>query len=188
MRHPRIIIASIGLAAAAAIGGGTAAAVASSPATSAPPPATAPPASAGRSVGQASAAATVNVARGVVGGKAEVILADARGLPLYYYVPDTATKSLVSGGLAALWPPLTSAAPNGAGLGGKLTVVNDAHGGQVACNGHLLYTFTGDRPGQVTGQGVQNFFVATPGVAPIAASSTPTGTVPTSPSGGGYGY
>ena len=36
------------------------------------------------------------------------------------------------------------------------------HGGQVAYNGHLLYTFVSDRKGVVTGQGVQDFFVATP--------------------------
>jgi cell division protease FtsH len=61
--------------------------------------------------------------------------------------------------------------------------VNDAHGRQVAYNGHLLYTFTGDRPGQVTGQGFQNFFVATPGLAPAASSRA--GTVPAP---GGLGY
>jgi hypothetical protein len=69
-----------------------------------------------------------------------------------------------------------------------LSVVNDAHGSQVAYNGHLLYTFISDRPGQVTGQGVQDFFVATPGIAPVAATSAPAGTAPATPSGGGYGY
>jgi predicted lipoprotein with Yx(FWY)xxD motif len=122
------------------------------------------------------------------GGKTEVILVNDRGLPLYFYRPDTATTSLVGGGLAALWPPLTSAAPAGAALSGKLTVVTDAHGGQVAYNGHLLYTFASDQPGQVTGQGVQDFFVVTPGIAPITGSPAPTGTIPASPSGGGYGY
>jgi hypothetical protein len=72
-------------------------------------------------------------------------------------------------------------------VGGKLTVVNDIHGGQVAYNGHPLYTFVGDRPGQVNGQAVQGFLVATPGIAPIAASATPAGTVPVVPSGAGYG-
>ena len=68
--------------------------------------------------------------------------------------------------MAALWPPLTSAAPTAAGASGKLTVVNDAHGHQVAYNGDLLYTFVSDHAGEVTGQGVQNFFVATPGLIP----------------------
>lgn len=41
---------------------------------------------------------------------------------------------------------------------------------------------------QVTGQGVQGFFVATPGITAIAGSSAPTGTVPAAPSGNAYGY
>ncbi len=35
---------------------------------------------------------------------------------LYYYRPDTGARSLVSGGLLALWPAATSAAPT-AGAG-----------------------------------------------------------------------
>jgi hypothetical protein len=70
----------------------------------------------------------------------------------------------------------------------ELPVVNNAHGGQLASNGHLLYTFISDRPGQATGQGVQDFFVATPGIAQIAETPAPTGAVPASPSSGGYGY
>ena len=175
MRHPRIIIAGIGLAAVAAIGGVTAASAGSSPASSAP------------SAGQ-SAAAIVHIARAPVAGKTESILVNAQGLPLYFYRPDTATKSFVTGGLARLWPPLTSAMPAAARVSGKLTVLNDANGHQVAYNGHLLYTFIDDHANQVTGQGVQNFFVATPGLAPIASSSAPAGPVPAAPSGNGYGY
>jgi predicted lipoprotein with Yx(FWY)xxD motif len=174
MRHPKIIIAGIGLVLAAA--GGTYAAVAtSSAAGSAPPAATAPAAPGG--------SATVRVANALVVGKTEAILTTASGLPLYYYGADRSGTSLVGGQLATLWPPLTSAAPAGTGLSGKLTVVNDAHGRQLAYSGHLLYIFTYDRPGQVNGQDFQDFFVVTPGIAPIAAS---TGTVPALPPGGGY--
>ena len=179
MRHPKIIIAGIGVALAAA--GGISAAVATSSAASSTPPAVTAPTAPGGS-------ATVRIAHALAGGRTEAILTDSHGLPLYFYGPDTTTKSLVNGGLAALWPPLTSAVPSTAGLSGKLAVVNGAHGGQVAYSGHLLYTFTGDRPGQVTGQGLQDFFVATPGIAPKAASPTPTGTVPAGPSGGYGGY
>ncbi|MBO0815009.1 MAG: hypothetical protein J2P30_07650 [Actinobacteria bacterium] len=179
MRHPKLIIAGIGVALAAA-GGTTAAVATNSSASSTPPAATAPAAAPGT-------AATVRTVQAVVGGKTEAILTSAHGLPLYFYQPDTATKSLVTGSLAALWPPLTSAAPAAAGLSGKLTVVTDVHGSQVAYNGHLLYTFASDRPGQVTGQGFQNFFVATPAIAPLTASPAATGSVPAAPSGGGYG-
>ena len=175
MRHPKIIIASISLAAAAAIGGGVAAA-ATSPSAGSPPAAS------------QHAAATVRTAPATVGGKTETILVSRAGQPLYYYQSDTAAKSAVTGGLAALWPPLTSASPAATGLAGKLAAVSDTHGDQVAYNGHLLYTFADDQPGQVTGQAVQGFFVATPGLAPIAGSSASTGTVPAASSGNGYGY
>jgi predicted lipoprotein with Yx(FWY)xxD motif len=175
MRHPKIIIASIGLAAVAAVGGVTAASASGSPAASPP------------TAGQ-SAATTVRTASAVVGGKHETILVTAGGLPLYFYRPDTATRSLVTGGLAQLWPPVTSAAPADSGVSGKLTVLKDAHGDQVAYNGHPLYTFADDHAGQVTGQGVQDFFVATPGLAPISTSATPAGPAPAAPSGSGLGY
>jgi predicted lipoprotein with Yx(FWY)xxD motif len=175
MRHPKLIIAGLGLAAVAAVGVAAAAAAAGGP-------------SAGSSTaGHGAAAATVRAASATVAGTTETILVNSGGLPLYYYRPDTAGMSLVTGGVAALWPPLTSAAPTAAGAGGKLTVVNDAHGHQVAYNGHLLYTFISDHAGQVTGQGVQNFFVATPGLTPIASSPAPAGTVPAAPAAG-YGY
>jgi len=175
MRHPRIIIGGIGLAVVAAVGGVTVAAAGAAPAASAP------------AVGHGVMAATLRTAPVTVAGKTETILVNAHGLPLYFYRPDTAAKSFVTGGLARLWPPLTSTAPTAAGASGKVTVVNDAHGRQVAHNGHLLYTFTSDHPGQVTGQGFQNFFVATPGLAPITAAAARTGTAPAAPASG-YGY
>src|SRR5499425_3053028 len=165
MRHPKLIIAGIGLAAVAAAGGVTAAAAGGTYASSA-------------TTGHSATAATVRTASAAVAGKTETILVNSGGLPLYFYRPDTAAKSLVTGGLAALWPALTAAAPTAAGATGTLTVVNDAHGHQVAYNGHLLYTFVSDHPGQVTGQGVQDFFVATPGLTPITGSPAPAGTVP----------
>jgi len=145
----------------AAAGGITAASVGSSPAASA-----------------SSARATVRTAHATVAGKAETILVDGRGLPLYYYRPDTATRSLVTGGLAELWPPLTSAAPAATGVGGKLAALSDVNGRQVTYNGHPLYTFADDTAGQVTGQGVQDFFVVTPGLAPITTSAAPAAPAP----------
>ena len=174
MRHPKILIASISLAAAAAIGGGVAAAAATGPSASSPP------------VASQHTAATVRTTQSTVGGKTETILATSQGLPLYYYLNDTAANSAVTGGLAAEWPPLTSGSPAATGLTGKLAAVMDAHGDQVAYNGHLLYTFAGDQTGQVTGQGVQGFFVATPGLTAITGSPAPS--APAAPSGNPYGY
>jgi predicted lipoprotein with Yx(FWY)xxD motif len=175
MRHPRIIIASLSLAAVAAIGGVTAASAASSHASSMSPAAR-------------SAADTVRTVQATVAGKTETILVNGTGLPLYFYLPDTATKSNVTGGLASLWPPLTSTSPTATGITGPLAVVKDVHGDQVAYHGHLLYTFADDHADHVSGQGVEDFFVATPGLTPISGSSAPAGTAPAAPTGSGYGY
>ena len=176
MRHPRIIIASLSLAAVAALGGGITAAAATTTHASTQPAAS------------QAAADTVRTIQATVGGKTETILVNSQGLPLYYYLNDTATKSNVTGGLASLWPPLTSGSPAAAGLTGKLAAVMDIHGDQVAYNGHLLYTFADDHAGQVTGQGVQGFFVATPGLTSTAGTSAPTVTAPAAPTGSAYGY
>jgi hypothetical protein len=39
----------------------------------------------------------------------------------------------------------------------------------------------------LAGRGFQDFFVAAPGIAPIAISPASAGNVPAGPSGGGYG-
>jgi predicted lipoprotein with Yx(FWY)xxD motif len=170
VKRPRIIIAGVGLAALAAVGGITAASASGTPAASATGP------------------ATVRTASATVAGKTETILVNSQGLPLYIYRPDSATTSLVTGGLARLWPPLTSPAVAGAGVTGKVAVLKDVNGQQVTYNGHPLYTFVDDHADQVTGQGVQNFFVATPGIASITMSAGSTApTTPAVPSGG-YGY
>ena len=123
-----------------------------------------------------------------VGAKTETVLVNAKGLPLYYYQADTAKKSQVSGVLLQLWPALVSAKPTASGVKGKVASFKEAGGRQVAYNGHFLYTFVDDSPGHVTGQGVSNFFVATPNVRSIGSATTvkavPT---PATPSRG-YGY
>ena len=62
------------------------------------------------------------------------------------------------------------------------------HGDQVAYNGHLLYTFADDQPGQVTGQGVQGFFVATPGLTATHRVPDATGGPGRPGPGNPYGY
>ena len=170
MKRPRIMIAGVGLAALAAAGAVTAASASGTPAA------------------RATGAATVRTASATVGGKTETILVDSQGLPLYIYRPDTATTSLVTGGLARLWPPLTSPAVAGAGVIGKVAVLKDVNGQQVTYNGHPLYTFADDHADQVTGQGIQNFFVATPGIASITMSAGSTAPAAPAVPSGGYGY
>ena len=67
-------------------------------------------------------------------------------------------------------------------------MLNDVNGQQVTYNGHPLYTFVDDHAGQVTGQGVQNFFVATPGLAQITSGAAQGSPMPPAGSGGGYSY
>ena len=174
MRHRKVAIAAMAIAAAAGVSG-IAAAATSGTSTAASPTA---------SVSQA----MIHTQNAMVGGKTETILVDTQGLPLYYYKPDTATKSFVSGELASLWPPLDSSNPTITGASGKLSVTHDANGAQVAYNGHFLYTFADDSAGHVSGQGVQDFFVATPGLTALGTSSSAPTPAPTSSSSPGYGY
>jgi predicted lipoprotein with Yx(FWY)xxD motif len=114
----------------------------------------------------------------MVQGTSERILVDGKGDPLYFYEPDTPTQSRVSGQLAVLWPPIVGNRATAQGASGKLTTVATSNGRQVAYNGHFLYTFVQDKPGQVTGQGVENFFVATPGLSPVSSqASTPPASI-----------
>lgn len=127
---------------------------------------------------------TVNVTTATVAGRSEQILVNAKGLPLYTYAGDTPTASHVSGSLAALWPPLTVRSPSSSGVLGRLSEIVDANGQQVLYDGHFLYTFVNDTPGQVTGQGVQGFFVATPR---LTAAPTKSVRAPVAPDNS-YGY
>jgi predicted lipoprotein with Yx(FWY)xxD motif len=129
--------------------------------------------------------ATVTAMTATVQGTPESILVDARGLPLYTYKLDTASTSSVTGRLAALWPPLIANTPTARGADGALTSVQTVNGKQVSYNGHFLYTFVDDNPGKVTGQGVQNFFVAMPGLPTDNAANA---TIAPTPATNGYSY
>jgi len=131
--------------------------------------------------------ATLHAAAATVNGKAQSILVDAKGLPLYYFRGDTAKKSNVSGGLLRLWPALVATHPIGTGTPGKLAALQAANGHQVTYNGHFLYTFIDDTAGHVNGQGVSGFFVATPHLKPVKGSAATSAAAPSSGSHG-YGY
>ena len=119
--------------------------------------------------------ASIGTATATVNGRSVTILTDSSGKTLYYYMPDTATTSACTGGCASAWPPLLSpggAPTSTANLPGKLGVISDANGMQVTYNGHPLYTFGSDTaPGMTTGEGVNNFFVATSNL-PLQGSTT----------------
>ena len=184
MRHPRIVITAIAIAAAATIGG-ISAAVATGNSTPSPAAASRPATGSTNSGQQPASLATVQTASATVQGRIETILVDAKGLPLYIYQPDTPTTSYVTGQLAALWPPVVAGTPTVRGATGTVTSVPTTNGHQVAYNGHFLYTFIEDSPGHVTGQGVQNFFIATPDLGAGPPATAPNGS---SSPGNSYGY
>jgi predicted lipoprotein with Yx(FWY)xxD motif len=90
-------------------------------------------------------------------GKAWV---DAKGMALYTFDKDTATKSNCNAKCAAVWPPLMVAAS--AKASGDWTIVTRDDGSKMwAVKGHPLYTFVDDKKkGQVTGDGKDGFHLA----------------------------
>jgi predicted lipoprotein with Yx(FWY)xxD motif len=109
--------------------------------------------------GDASATGTrVSVAKSGVGR----ILVDSKGITLYDFVKDKGTTSVCYGACAALWPPLlTNGKPiAGPGVRASLLGTTKRKDGkvEVTYGGHPLYYFVTDRkPGQTTGQGVNQF-------------------------------
>ena len=84
------------------------------------------------------------------------VLANAKGFTLYWFVPDTATRSNCNGSCAAYWPPVQGPATAGPGVTGKLGTIKRSDGStQATYNGHPLYTYVGDTaPGQAHGNGL----------------------------------
>jgi predicted lipoprotein with Yx(FWY)xxD motif len=100
-------------------------------------------------------------------------LAEPNGDPLYTYNGDSSGVSTVTGSLLASWPAYqdkgaATALPVDVG-----TIKRTDNGElQYTYKGMPLYTFVNDSPGQVTGNGVSNFKVATPSTTAPAQPST----------------
>jgi predicted lipoprotein with Yx(FWY)xxD motif len=135
---------------------------------------------------QSSPAPVVKTKTASVSGKSETVLADTKGLTLYYFTPDQGGKVTCTGACAANWPPTmlpsgVSRATGASGITGTLGTVTTPGGQQVTYNGWPLYTYVKDGDaGDVYGQGVGGkWFVAALNI-PSATSGSP------SPSGNGY--
>ena len=171
-------IAPAGMAAAGLIAAGCG----TSASTSAPTSSGSPM----HSAAPASTASTLKTAS--VGGT--TVLTNAKGFTLYWFVPDTSTKSNCNGSCATIWPPVKGPATAGSGVTGKLTTITRSDGSQQATyNGHPLYTYTGDTgPDQNHGNGINAsggvwHEVTVSGAAPAASPSSSSHS-----GGGGYGY
>ncbi|MGH2925342.1 MAG: COG4315 family predicted lipoprotein [Solirubrobacterales bacterium] len=96
-----------------------------------------------------------------IGGTGNVLV-DSSGMALYASDQETAAgKALCTGACNSFWTPVTvnGGVPNGGSLPGKLGVAKRPDGTkQVTYNGKLLYTFTQDQSGEVTGDGFQDAF------------------------------
>jgi predicted lipoprotein with Yx(FWY)xxD motif len=108
--------------------------------------------------GTRSGGTTVAVAKTRIGR----ILVDSKGITLYDFVTDKGGVSGCYGACAALWPPLiTKGKPHaGPGVRASLLGTTKRKDGklEVTYNHHPLYYFVTDRkPGQTTGQGVNQF-------------------------------
>jgi predicted lipoprotein with Yx(FWY)xxD motif len=108
--------------------------------------------------GAASTGAVVKTASTPLGR----ILVDSRGITLYDFPPDKAGASTCYGACAALWPPLLTTGKPIAGHGVKASLLGTTKRSdgklEVTYNSHPLYYFVTDRkPGQTTGQGLNQF-------------------------------
>jgi len=124
------------------------------------------------------------------------VLVDSNGMTLYWFVPDTSTKSNCSGQCATYWPPVKGPLTAGSGVTGTLGTITRSDGTtQATYDGHPLYTFVGDKsPGQATGNG-KNLsgglwweMTVSGSTPPANAGAVSSATAKASSGGGGYGY
>jgi predicted lipoprotein with Yx(FWY)xxD motif len=107
---------------------------------------------------QSASGAKVAIAKSRLGR----ILVDSKGITLYDFVKDKGTTSACYGACAALWPPLITKGKPVAGPGVRASLLGTTKRKdgklEVTYAGRPLYYFVTDtKPGQTTGQGVNQF-------------------------------
>ena len=171
--------APAGLAAVALIAAACGSTSTGSSAGSGSTSAAAPPSSAG------SSAAALNTAK--IGGA--TVLTDSKGLTVYWFVPDTSTKSNCNGSCATYWPPVKGPVTAGSGVTGQLGTITRSDGStQATYAGHPLYTYVGDTaPGQAKGNGL-NLSGGVWHEVTVSGGAAPAPSPSASSTGHGYGY
>jgi predicted lipoprotein with Yx(FWY)xxD motif len=149
----------------------------SSGAATAPP--TIPSAAPG---GQASGAPMSVVIGQATSSTVGTYLTNPNGMTLYTHTGDSATSSTCTAQCAVAWPPVLVAtggsATAGSGVSGSFATLTRADGTvQVTYEGLPLYGWKGDtKSGDMTGEGVNGFLVATVGgPLPVPSSSIKPG-------------
>ena len=147
---------------------------------------------AGGNTSSAAAAAGGNIVTEKTIGSQQVVV-DSQGMVLYWFVPDTSSKSNCSGSCATYWPPVKGPLTAGSGVTGTLATITRSDGStQATYDGHPLYTYIGDKSaGQNSGNGKNlsgglwwEMTVSGSTPAPGGGGATATATS----GGGGYGY
>jgi len=146
-----------------------------------------------------SAASTASPASGttlkftMINGKK--VLTNSQGMVLYWFVPDSSTKSACTGSCLKYWPLVPGPATAGAGINGMLGVITTNGVKQVVYRGHPLYTYVADTsPGMDKGNGLNAsgglWWAMTANGAKLAMSSSSgsssTGSTGGTTGGGGY--
>jgi predicted lipoprotein with Yx(FWY)xxD motif len=111
-------------------------------------------ASSGQAV-PATAGGTAMLRTTTIGGVS--VLTNSSGRTLYWFAPDTPSKSVCYGTCAAYWPPVIGnpAAGPGVTLSKVATIARTDGAIQVTYAGHPLYTYVGDTaPGQANGNDI----------------------------------
>jgi len=137
------------------------------------------------------AGSSISVAQTPV-GKA---LVDANGRTLYLFAADQHNVSRLSAAGRAVWPPFTSATlPTATGGASGAQIGTIVATNQITYNGHPLYYYAGDQnPGQVAGQGLNEFgarwyVLSTSGAAITSTAPSSTSSQSGEGAGAGYGY
>jgi predicted lipoprotein with Yx(FWY)xxD motif len=124
------------------------------------------------------------------------VLATAQGFTIYWFAPDSSSKSVCNGQCAVFWPPLLGkpTAASGVNLTGKWGTITRADGKtQATYDGHPLYLYKADTAaGMDAGNGVNAsgglWWAMTPTGAKLTAVSNPGSSSSSGSGSGGYGY
>jgi len=119
------------------------------------------------------------------------VLTNAQGMAVYWFAPDTSTKSNCNSSCLKFWRIVRGPATAGSGVTGTLGVITTNGVKQATYDGHPLYTYVGDTALNASG-GL--WWVMTPNGAKVAAASSSAGGSSSGgsssggSSSGGYGY